>query len=57
MFAVKSEKIRILVQLLNVSQTADLAPGGNNSSCKWANIAEDIFGLMELGWLMFLCCQ
>ena len=27
MFAVKSEKIRILVQLLNVSQTADLAPG------------------------------
>ena len=30
-------------------------PRGNNSSCKWANIAEDILGLMKLGWLMFLC--
>ena len=27
-------------------------PRGNNSFCKWANIAEDIFGLMELGWLV-----
>ena len=29
-------------------------PRGNNSFCKWANIAEDIFGLIELGWWIFL---
>ena len=49
-FAVKSEEIRILAQLLNIPKL-QISPQGTQLLWQWANIAEDISGLMELDWL------